>query len=256
MVVAATARPSRPHPNRTRVSALSSGLDREWRQLRRRPAAVAAANGWAILPTTVTDLQDLLVAVGYRAASEPTGVGRDEQNGRLHRLLTVARHDDLAARIVLQRLVPGLVVDLARRGDRDRRRDDRFEELVGSAWISIRLAHVATDSRCVAGRLLDDAWYRAFKAPRRRRAAQELAVDPNAFHELPDEPDPTAFEELAAIVGEARRRGLDAADVQLIKELVRVESPSRLAAERQVTPRTIRNHRDRAVHSLRRLAAA
>ena len=66
--------------------------------------------------------------------------------------------------------------------------------------------------------------------------------------------DPSPLDELADILGEARRRGLDHEDVTLIRELLRVESPARLAAERKVTPRTVRNHRDRAVHSIRRLA--
>jgi hypothetical protein len=34
---------------------------------------------------------------------------------------------------------------------------------------------------------------------------------------------------------------------------VRAESTAVVAAARQVTPRTVRNHRDRAVYSIRRL---
>lgn len=248
-------RPCVSRPTRAHVSALSGALDREWQHLRRRPEALAAATGWAILPVPLSDLQDLLVAVGYRTTG---GAGPDRvvQNERLHRLLHRARSDDLAARIVLQRLVPGLVVDLARRGDHDRRATGRFDELIGSAWISVRIAHVAAGSPCVAGRLMDDAWYRAFKAPRRRRSAQELVVDPGKFQDLPAATDRSPFEELAAIVGEARRRGLDPDDVGLIQALVRSETAASLAAERCVTPRTVRNHRDRVVYSLRRLAAA
>lgn len=255
MVFIPTARTSGPRPTRARISALSCDLDREWQRLRRRPSTLARANAWGLVPVPVTDLQQLLVAVGYRAAgvTAPDPVG---QNERLYRLLQRARSDDLAARIVLQRMVPGLVVDLARRADRDRHAENRFEELIGSAWISIRLARVAPGATCVAGRLMDDAWYRAFKAPRRRRSAQELVVDPGTFQQMPDEADPTPFEELAAIVGEARRRGLDADDLRLIQALVGAESARDLAAERRVTPRTVRNHRNRVVHSLRRLAVA
>ena len=216
--------------------------------------SVAHANGWRIVSGPITDLDQILVAVGYRDRSGGA-IERERQNDALRALVHHARTDDLAARIVLQRLVPGMLADLTRRGDRDRRDRTRFEELIGSAWISIRIASVPDDARCVAARLMDDAWYRAFRGPRRRRDATELSVDPNTFSELPEELDPTPLDELADILGEARRRGLDPDDVTLIRDLVRVESPARLAAERKVTPRTVRNHRDRAVHSIRRLAA-
>ena len=235
---------------------LSAQLDREWSRIRRRPVSVATANGWRIVSGPITDLDQILVAVGYRDRSGGA-VERERQNDALRALVQHARIDDLAARIVLQRLVPGMLADLKRRADRGRDRRDRarFEELVGSAWISIRVASVPDGARCVAARLMDDAWYRAFRGPRRRRDASEMSVDPNTFSELPEELDATPLDELAAILGEARRRGLDPDDVRLIRDLVRIESPSRLAAERKVTPRTVRNHRDRAVHSIRRLAA-
>jgi len=240
--------------NPTADPPLSAQLDREWARLRRRPVALATANGWRIVSGPITDLDQILVAIGYR---DRTGgpVERERQNDALRALVKHARTDDLAARVVLQRMVPGMLADLSRRGDGDRRDRTRFEELVGSAWISIRLAHVADDTRFMAARLMDDAWYRAFRGPRRRRDATELSVDPNAFSELPVALDPTPLDELADILGEARRRGLAHEDVTLIRALLRVESPARLAAERKVTPRTVRNHRDRAIHSIRRLAA-
>ena len=42
-------------------------------------------------------------------------------------------------------------------------------------------------------------------------------------------------------------------DLALVQDLMRAESTSIVAAGRHVTPRTVRNHRKRAVHSIRRL---
>jgi len=59
------------------------------------------------------------------------------------------------------------------------------------------------------------------------------------------------MEELAEVVRDARRAGVPAGDIELLRRLAQVESPSMVAAERNVTSRTIRNHRDRAVEHVR-----
>ena len=225
---------------------LSSSLDREWAALRRRPDVRATVTSWNLTSPPIGDLDALLAATGYRVAAT------DAHNEVLRRLLDRARHDDLAARIVLQRILPGLLAAVRRRGLRHGS-EGLLEELVGWAWISIRLAHVAAGSRHVAATLVNDATHRAFVAPRRRRSSREIAVDPGSFVDEPDTTDPTPLEELAALIAEARRRGLPGEDLALVRDLVRAESTAVVAAARQVTPRTVRNHRDRAVYSIRRL---
>ncbi len=61
----------------------------------------------------------------------------------------------------------------------------------------------------------------------------------------------SALEELAGVVRDARCAGVPACDIELLRRLAQVESPSMVACERNVTPRTIRNHRDRAVEHVR-----
>lgn len=233
-----------------RATSLSASLDREWATLRHRPTAVASANGWRIVRGRIDDLQEVLAAVGYGTTPSV------DHDRRLGRLVEVARTDELAARIVLQRLVPGLLSVVQRQGRHDHSTLGAFEELIGHAWIVIRVASLPSDASFVAARLVDAARHRAFVGPRRRRSFHEIVVDPSTFAETPEVPDPTALEELAAVLGEARERGLDGEDVTLLRDLLRAESPAALARAREVTPRTIRNHRDRAVHSIRRLTDA
>lgn len=233
-----------------RTDQLSALLDHDWAALRRRPAVLARARAWGLTERPIGDLDDLLAATGYRCAPTP------ERNAVLRALLDVARTDDLAARIVLQRILPGLLAVVRRRARFHHGSGGLLEELVGAAWITIRVAYVAPGSRHVAATLVSDARHRAFVAPARKRSAGEVARDPSAFVESPGHDEPSALEELAELVREARRRGLPAEDVELVRDLVRAESTAAVAAARSVTPRTVRNHRARAVYGIRRLAAA
>lgn len=229
---------------------LSTRLDREWGALRRDPRALTAVGRWGLRDRPFVDLDEVLDAVGYRQT--PVAA----HNDLLHALTDQARTDDLAARIVLQRMLPGLLADVRRRGGFGRGTAGLFEELLANAWITIRVAHIDPTSACVAGTLVRDACYRTFRAPLRRRVVDEVSVDPGSFTDQPAPADQTALEELAEVVGEARARGLGADDVELVRALVRAESPGEVARDRQVTPRTVRNHRDRAVHEIRRLTDA
>jgi hypothetical protein len=193
------------------------------------------------------DLDELLALAGYWCA--PTC----ERNEVLLRLVARARHDDLAGRIVLQRIMPGLLAIVRRRAAREQR--GAFEELIGAAWMTIRCCAVERRPDHVAATLVRDAAYRAFTAPTRRRSATEVSVDPRVLDETPAPVTVSSFEELAALVAEGRRAGMAKRDLDLVRDLVRVGSPSVLAAQRNVTPRTIRNHRDRVTGQLRRLAA-
>jgi hypothetical protein len=226
--------------------ALSVQLDREWAALRRRRSVLDSVRGWNLIDGPLADLDEVLAATGHRRTGTPA------HNAALRRLLDRARTDDLAARIVLQRILPGLLAQVRRRAIRHGT-SGLFEELVGSAWTSIRVAFVAPESRHVAAILVNDAAHRAFVAPARRRSSCEFAVDPGTFADRSGGVDVTPVEELAGLVREARERGLASEDLALVRDLMRTESPSALAAERKVTARTIRNHRARAVYSIRRL---
>ncbi len=236
--------PSPPRDPRPRP--LSGRLDDEWRVIRRRPHLVERARRWSVTDQSFDDLDALLTLAGHLV--EPTAAA----DGVLGRLVGVARTDDLASRIVLQRLLPGLLAIVRRRQSPDV--DGSFEQLIGATWLVIHAYQPDRRPRRVAANLVRDASYRAFIAPGRRMSATELSVDPHTLEETPAVVVLSSCEELALVLREARTMGLDPTDVDFVRALLRCGSSSRLAAERKVTTRTIRNHRARTAARLRACA--
>jgi hypothetical protein len=192
------------------------------------------------------DLDELLVA------TQRTGEVHRTDDDVLLALVALARTDDLAGRVVLQRLLPGLIAQ-SRRYRSFRDPTDPLEVAVPSAWIAIRCYDVERRTRHVAASLLSDSLFQAFRRPLRRRSATAEEVRaPSSFSKTPwhDDPD-TALDEFVTVLRESQLAGVAAHHIDLLRHLVRAGSPSAVARERRLTPRTIRNHRDRAVDQVR-----
>ena len=83
----------------------------------------------------LTDLEQIIDATGTAGAARSAAVRGSE--AALLQLVVLAQHDQLAGRIVIQRLLPGLIRHAARY--RSRRDDiDPAEIVVAAAWIAIR----------------------------------------------------------------------------------------------------------------------
>ena len=175
-------------------------------------------------------------------------------NDVLGRLVDVAHDDELAERVVLERLLPGLLAIVRRRPTLDAH--GSLEELIGAACLAIHAYDTARRPHRVAANLVREASYRAFTAPLRRRSASEVCIDPHALDETPAVVVVSSAEELALLLAEARAAGVDQCDLDLFRALVRHGSPSIVAAERHVTTRTIRNHRDRTAARIRQVTLA
>jgi len=234
-----------PMPPTRRSLLLSNRLDRDWDTLCRRPDTVARARAWGVTDEPFADLDELLGRAGFRAPASP------DADALLRRLLVLGRDDELAARVVLQRILPGLVA-AAMADARDG--EARFEEVVGVAWMAIRERRRMPPHDQVAANLVRGAIHRAFTAPRRRRSWSEVSTDPHTLDQNPAVEVIGPCEELAMLLADARAHGIATADLDLVRDLVLVGSPGRVAALREVTPRTIRNHRDKATVRLRRIA--
>lgn len=241
-----TARTSPPVVDRR----LSAQLNRDWERLTRHRTAAAAARRWDLPVATGEGSDDLLGAI-LDATRRPTGAAED----LLRRLVETAHHDDLAARIVLQRILPGLLTSAQRS-----RAADRFDDLIGSAWVVIRTFDMARRPSCLAAALIRSAEHHAYKAAARRLGAGEFAIDtatttPSAtLGDCGHDPRLNAPEpilELAEVLSEARDRGLAPSDVEWVTGLVGCASTEEYAERLGVTSRTIRNHRAAVARRIR-----
>lgn len=233
-------------------SRLLTGLDAEWSRLRTSRRAVHAARRWAvefpaypfgIVVAELTDLGQLLDATQRDPSRADDTI--------MLALVELARYDELAGRVVLQRLLPALIArSKCYRSYHDR--SDPFEIVIPAAWLAIRSYDAAHRRRHVAASLVSDSIFQAFRRPLRRRSATESTRAPDAFSSTPCIDDPASpLDEFIAMTRDAQRAGVPTHDIELLRHLVRAGSPGVVAKERNVTPRTVRNHRDRAVEHVR-----
>lgn len=224
-------------------------VQREWDRLRRRPAAVRRAAGWELVTGRLDDLQQI-VELTHAAVTD------DAREATLHRLVALARDDELAARVVLQRLVPDLIAVHRHRSHQTwaRSLDVAFGDLLATGWTVIRTYNPRRRPTRLASSLVSDVEYREYRAPL-RRIGHGAPIDPRSFDELvgADRVDPTV--ELAAIVSDPTA-GLDDADRDLVRRLVSGRMTIEIARDLGVTARTVRNRRDRIAVRLRGVAVA
>jgi hypothetical protein len=224
---------------------LSTRLQREWDQLNCRRAVLARARSWHVTPRPFRSLDELLRIAGFKSAHSA------ETDDVLRRLVVIAAGEPLAARIVLQRLLPGLLAIVRQEQQRDRS-VDAFDLLAGEAWLAIVSYRADRRPTNVAARLLNDARHRAFTTPRRRNERSPEDFVPTATLDLPRLPQPgSSFEELTIVLREARQDGLTDSDLAAVGDYL----AGRPADERDVTPRTMRNRRHRAIERIKILAA-
>ena len=233
-----------------RSTPLLDQLDREWARLDRRPSTWRTIRSWSdqgTLPISMPIASlDQLVAL-----TQPNPGGRTMPDEMLRSLVALALVDDLAGRIVLQRILPG-VISGARRWTSRNDAVDPIDVAIGAAWLAIRAFDLDRRSCSVAPALVADSLWIGFRRDARRKSDQELPVSsdilcgrPAPEHRL----DPTTA--LAGTIRAADRAGVPASDLELVRHLIRSGSPSAAALERGVSPRTIRNHRDIATARIR-----
>lgn len=235
-------------------SHLLERLDIEWAHLRTSRRAIRTARTWASrdpdhplagLVTELTDLDEIRQATQRRDGAERS------DDTILLALVELAHSDELAGRIVLQHLLPALISNTRRyRSYTDR--TDPIAQIVPAAWLAIRSYDVDRRRHHVAASLISDSVFQAFRRQLRRCAVSEEPTAPVSLAEAAHHDGPaTALDEFVTVLRDARRAGVPAYDLNLLRQLVRVGSPGIVAQQRKVTPRTVRNHRDRAVDHVR-----
>lgn len=221
----------------------------DWDRLAQQPATHRAIAGWGLGVTTADEMLDL---VGFRRPGHPSTAPVDQTaaDAAMRSLLAIAADDQLAARLVLHRLLPGLVAIARRRPE-----PDAFEDLVTAAWSAIVSFNQARRPSHIASTLLRDSEYLAFRKDTRRR---QVTVELAPIDELIAAPTvPVAFDELIELVTEASRRGrLSARHTELLNHLMSERLSVDAAKQMQVCERTVRTLRAQLVERLRDVALA
>ena len=232
----------------------SDRLDAEWQHIATARRTVRTIRSWAEhIPTAEAARFDQLSDARELIAATQRAEG-DTGNNLLLLLVGLAQHDALAGRIVVQRLLPGLISAAAKYRFLSEA-GDPAEDAVGAAWIAIRNYDVARRTRHVAAAVISDSIYLAFRRAARRQLPAETSTEPRLLGERVACPPLPALVELADVVRTARLAGVATHDLDLIRALVCTGSPSAVARQQCVTPRTIRNRRDRAVIRLQQAIA-
>jgi hypothetical protein len=234
-------------------------LQHDWDHIKRSRGAVQHARRWflstapaAASGRPIESLDDVLAWAGYGWSADRRG----DDNQILGQLVRLAATDQLAARVVLQRLLPGISALARRRARGDRPHREMLDEVVASAWTVIRTYPIDRKHTYVAVGLLREIEYQSFTRARRRLTT----FVPRPMHAFDGRPapdsDPAATEELHDLLELAAAAGVDPGDIELARRLGRGESTSDIARSSKVTDRTVRNHRDAMTYRLRAVALA
>ena len=243
-----------PSPAPARVS-VARRLNDEWRRLATSSAFRAHLRQWPVELARHEDGEQLLAATG-RDGGLPTV----EADQLLAVLIALARHDELAARVVLQRVIPGLINAAVRRtSGRPGERQQLFDDLVATAWLVIRAFPIDRRPAKIAVNVLRDAEYVTCVRPHRLRSAGELPDDfagaerrlaPTGLDGRPLDHRPPATE-LAGVFRLGAASGVCRRDLAMLAAASLEGWPAaEVAAHFDVTTRTVRNRRARTTAAL------
>jgi len=223
-------------------------LSSEWQRLISTQEVIDQVNSWGLPHTPICHLDEALALAGF---------GRDNRDSEADRylflLVSRAATDDLAARIVLQRLLPPLVSVARRRGKITVGGfDEAFTETIAQAWLLIRTYPLDRRPARVASNLVRDTEYHAFVRPTRYRRFTVQLCDSNELSEFPAEAsnDDKADALQDLLHGPVRER-LSQRSVELLDELSAGTTVEEIAVRRGVRVRTVRTWRRAAINELR-----
>ena len=243
-----------------------------------RPLGQQLLDDWTALVRAErphTDLEAVLASVGYRPypGPRPSETEREgeaapndrdnqaESDQRLACLVAAATTNPIAARVVLQRLLPGILSIARRRGDREWGLTlEYYDELLANAWIVIRCFPVHRRPRAVAANLLRDIEYQTFTRPvRLRRVATCILEDPSddewaSRGEYEARPSCNPFVELVEVLHDAAQNGLEQHWLEFAAALASGQDLEEIAQQRSRTTRAERYRRAQLVARLRVIA--
>ena len=238
---------------------LATRLIAEWRRMARQPHNIRRANGLGLPGEPVNHLQEILLRSGLDDSSNA-----DHFDEYLAQLVECAKNDDLATRMVFQRIMPGLIAMAGRRSHVTAGGlPAAFDLIASSAWLVIRRYPIDRRPRRVAANLLMDIEYQAFvREPRLKRNRSELHFAPagmlgvefERFRLGETETDPVGTSaSLELLFSELENRGLTECDLQILRAVCHDINSVEMAPHLNIQPRSVRNRRERALHKARKI---
>ena len=220
----------------------------EWERLAYSRPVLRKVNSWSFMPHPVQHLDELLALAGF-------GRPIDDSDGdrMLWELVRHAEHDDLAARIVLHRVMPSVLAMVRRRGRVvPGGPQAAMNEAIGAAWMVIRQFPHHRRHHKIAANLVRDIEYHAFVREYRLKRVSESQIGNEMMINVPHDPqvDPLA-ERLDDVLCEALEHGVSQEQIALLERLASGATTEQLAKEVGLSTRTLRNRRRDAINAVR-----
>lgn len=220
----------------------------DWTLLCKQNENIERCNGWGLPGKPVKNLDDILLRAGFN-----TGFADSKGDHYLLMLVECAKTDELAARIVLQRILPPLLSIGYRRGRIVQGGpSEAITETISHAWELIRTYPIERRPHKVASNLVRDAEYFAFVRPARK---QEIGLELRHLHDFErfaeQPPERTSIDEIGKVLQEAERLGLLPKYIEILRRLAAGESYESLAEDYGVAVRTVLTWRRDGINELR-----
>ena len=217
-------------------------LEEEWERVS-APAVRVRLRAWCKSEPSLTPFPDGRALLAFlHGPAQPA-----DKDGALRSLLIIARADDLAGRVVLQALLPGLKALARRLASLPGTRDELWQLVLAAAWGQIVSYPLARRPARIAANLLLDTLRAALAESERERSLHaELTEAVLAA------PAPPASGTVDALIADAVERGvLSAPDAELVLE-TRVDGVelAAAAARRGISYNTAKLRRQRGERRL------
>jgi hypothetical protein len=228
----------------------------EWSAMCANRRLLREVNGWGLPGLPIAHLDELLIRSGLDGRSED-----DDSDYYLSLIQQRAATDELAARVMLQRLMPAMLSIATKRAPiTDNGTVGAFEAVVSAAWVVIRRYPIDRRPVHVAGNLVRDIEYAAFVRDKRLKSATIETVVGDKVLDLAganharvngDHDPVAAVGEVEALLDDLVRAGLSTTDIQMLRSVMNDVNSAEAAEELRINARSARNRRASALKRAR-----
>lgn len=203
-------------------------------------------NSWPFLPHPVANLDEVLELAGFGRA-----IDDKEGDSLLWHLVKEAETNELAARIVLHRILPPLMAMAKRRGHVVHGGiESAMVDVLATAWFVIRQFPHHRRHHKVAANLVRDTEYHAFVRHHRLRHVEETQVGDEILHRLIDDDVDHMNGTFISMLRDATDMGVDEKHLIVLGAFADGCDSDEVARKLGISTRTVRNYKRSAVAAM------